>query len=242
MNKNNIKYILLGGGLIAIFALAALLLKLLGGNADPSSDSGPLVTRRPDTTVTTAAPSTTLDSVTVAPPETTKTNDAAGSETAGAKTEASDSEYQAPDFTLSNNLGETHSLSEFRGRIIVLNFWASWCPPCRAEMPMLDAWYKEIKDRDDIVFIAVDLTDGGRETRDAADRFIAGEGYSFPYYYDERQAGTPSAAELYYVQSIPTTWIIAPDFNLFYQHRGILTRDQLDHFLESVKSYAAEAN
>lgn len=231
MDRNKQKYIMLGGGLLAVFALAAILLKLLGGSAGPANDAGLLLTRNPDTRVTTEAPDTTADSVIVAPTE--------SSEATVGMTAATEGEYQALDFTLSNSRGEMHSLSDFRGRIIVLNFWASWCPPCRAEMPMLDAWYQEIKDRDDIVFMAVDLTDGGRETREAADRFIAGEGYSFPYYYDERQPDQPSAAELYYVQSIPTTWIIAPNFDLYYQHRGILTREQLDHYLAGVQSYAA---
>ena len=235
MDKNKRKFILLGGGLLAVFALAAILLKLLGGHADPAGDPGPLATRQPDTTTTAETPGTASDSVTGAPEDAVETG-----ETAGSENTATGGEYQAPDFTLTNNRGETQALGLSRARH--RSQLGPLCPPCRSEMPMLNAWYQEIAERDDIVFMAVDLTDGGRETRDAADRFISGEGYSFPYYYDERQAGMPSAAELYYVQSIPATWIIAPNFDLYYQHRGILTREQLDHYLAGVQSYAAGAD
>ena len=76
------------------------------------------------------------------------------------------SKTKALDFTMLNSEGEEVSLYDYVGKPIVLNFWASWCPPCKAEMPDFEAAYQ--KYGDDVVFLMVNLTDGRRETVDTA--------------------------------------------------------------------------
>ena len=88
------------------------------------------------------------------------------------------------------------------GRPIVLNFWASWCPPCRAGMPNFNRGYQEFGD--EVTFMMVNLTDGRRETKESAIEYIEGEGYSFPIYFDTER----SAATAYEVQGIPVTFFI----------------------------------
>lgn len=112
---------------------------------------------------------------------------------------------QAPDFTVYDKDGRAHKLSDFRGKPVVLNFWASWCPPCRGEMPEFDKVYADMGDR--VHFLMVNLTDGVTETVEDASAFIAENGYCFPVYYDT----TGQAAGLYGVSSIPTTFFIDAD-------------------------------
>ena len=104
----------------------------------------------------------------------------------------------APDFTVYDFQGNEVSLSDFRGKPVVLNFWASWCGPCKREMPDFESIYQELGE--DVEFMMVNVTDGSRETRDSAAEFIAGEGYTFPVYYDSQlepprpTVSTPSPA------------------------------------------------
>jgi thiol-disulfide isomerase/thioredoxin len=105
-----------------------------------------------------------------------------------------------PDFTVMDASGKEVKLSDFRGKPTVVNFWASWCGPCKSEMPDFDAVYQEMGD--EIHFLMVNMTDGGQETLAGAQKFIADSGYTFPVYYDTQY----SAAMAYGVSSLPTTY------------------------------------
>ena len=108
----------------------------------------------------------------------------------------------APDFTVYDRDGNEVKLSDFLGKPVVLNFWASWCGPCKMEMPDFDETYLELGD--EVQFLMINLTDGISESVDSAAEFIAGQGYSFPVFYDT--AG--NAAAIYGINSIPTTYFI----------------------------------
>ena len=110
----------------------------------------------------------------------------------------------APDFTVYDAEGNPASLSDFFGKPIVLNFWASWCGPCKSEMPDFEAKYKELGD--EIQFLMVNCT-GGRETLDSAKSFVADSGYTFPVYYDTDL----DASYTYGTSSIPQTFFIDKD-------------------------------
>ena len=89
----------------------------------------------------------------------------------------------APDFSVEDVDGLTVRLSDMRGKPVVLNFWASWCPPCRAEMPDFEKVYQELGG--EIEFMMVNMLGGIQdETKNSAMAFIAGQGYSFPVYFD----------------------------------------------------------
>jgi peroxiredoxin len=105
----------------------------------------------------------------------------------------------APDFSLARLDGATVKLSDYRGKVVFLNFWATWCPPCREEMPSMNSLYRRYKDTD-LVFLAVDL----QESQNEVAAFVREAGYEFPVLLDSRGR----AAALYGVQSIPSTFII----------------------------------
>lgn len=113
-----------------------------------------------------------------------------------------DSKTQAPDFTVYDAEGNEVRLSDFFGKPIVLNFWASWCGPCQMEMPEFHEKYLELGDS--MHFLMVNTTDGLRETVDTASAFIAENAYTFPVFYDTQT----DAASAYSAYSLPTTFFI----------------------------------
>lgn len=108
----------------------------------------------------------------------------------------------APDFTVEDLDGNKYKLSDFRGKPVIVNFWASWCGPCKMEMPDFEELYNEYGDK--INFLMVNMTDGYQETKDKAHKHIADSGYTFPVYYDTEM----EAAYAYGVSSIPATYFI----------------------------------
>lgn len=108
----------------------------------------------------------------------------------------------APDFTVYDAEGNAVRLSDYFGKPIVLNFWASWCGPCKMEMPDFDAKYRELGEN--IQFLMINMTDGDRETVEGASGFIAQMGYTFPVFFDINYYATMA----YDVYSLPTTFFI----------------------------------
>ena len=114
---------------------------------------------------------------------------------------------EALDFTMEDWNGNAVKLSDLiaDGKPIILNFWASWCPPCKEEMPAFERVYTELGG--DVRFVMLNLTDGMRETREDGAAYVTEQGYTFPVFFDAGREGS----SVYGIRSIPTTLFIDGD-------------------------------
>ena len=135
---------------------------------------------------------------------------------------------QAPDFTVYDADGREVKLSDFIGKPTVVNFWASWCGPCKMEMPDFEEKYLELGG--EVNFLMVNMTDGARETVEIASDFIAQQGYTFPVYYDTAS----SAAMVYGVYSLPTTYFIDAEGHAIAQATGAIDGETLQRGLDMI--------
>jgi len=140
----------------------------------------------------------------------------------------------APDFELRTLDGGTARLSDYQGQAVVLNFWATWCPPCRTEMPEFEAIYRE-RQAGDLVVLAVDdlATDSEAEVRD----FIAGLGVTFPVLFD---TGSSAVAQRYGVIGRPSTFFIDAEGVLRARNLGPVTTVIIAERVAELASTVAE--
>ena len=136
----------------------------------------------------------------------------------------------APDFTLTDQYGETHTLSDYQEQTVFLNFWATWCGPCKMEMPDIQALYEEWDENaGDVVVLGVAGPDIGREgsAEDIA-AFLEENGYTYPVVMDE----TGTLFYQYGISAYPTTFMIDTEGNVFGYVQGALTREIMDDIIQ----------
>ncbi|MDD6056985.1 MAG: TlpA disulfide reductase family protein [Clostridiales bacterium] len=201
--KQYAKYIVLAAALIGILIAASVGYRYLSKHYEPQKapvSRGISTTQSDDTEVS----GNTKD------PDST------------AQTEA---QNQAPDFTVLNQDGDEVHLSDSLGKPVVINFWATWCGPCRSELPAFDLLAAEYKEEVD--FLMVNLTDGRRETIEGVTQFLSEEGYTFPVYFDV----TYDAAIAYGVSAIPMTVFLDKDGIAVNSHIGAMDEATLRSYL-----------
>lgn len=126
----------------------------------------------------------------------------------------------APEFTLPDLDGKPHKLADYRGKVVVLNFWATWCPPCRYEMPAMQRAWEKVRD-ENIVFVGVDVG----EDSDTVFTFLADYPVEFPLLLDQ----DAKVIEQYPVTGLPTTYVIDPRGRI--THRAVGGREWDDEAL-----------
>ena len=141
--------------------------------------------------------------------------------TQAAEENAEPAKEAAPDFTVYDIDGNAYKLSDFRGKPVILNFWATWCGYCQVEMPDFEEKFKQYGE--DIHFIMLNVTDGAQETVETASSFIAEQGYTFPVYYDT----TDGAAIAYRVTGLPTTYFLNAAGEVVTYAVGAIDKDTL---------------
>ncbi len=129
---------------------------------------------------------------------------------------------EAPDFTLPDLEGNQIALSDHRGEVVLINFWATWCPPCRVEMPDMEAVYREHKD-DGFEILGVDQ----REPKELVEEFVTERGFSWIFLLDEDF----DVSQEYSATSIPRSILVDRDGTVAHVWRGTLTRSQLEQQL-----------
>ena len=162
-----------------------------------------------------AADTQTAAAEETAPVEQIEPEDPVEPSTAGAPAEQTEtSTVAAPDFTLTDQYGVSHTLSDYRGKVVFLNFWATWCPPCRAEMPDIQKLYEAYGSAEDagVVILAVATPGvGGEEDEAGVIAFLEENGYTYPVAMDP----TGQVLYDYGISAFPTTFMIDADGNVF---------------------------
>ena len=136
----------------------------------------------------------------------------------------------APDFALKSSTGENLRLSEYRGDVVMINFWATWCGPCRQEMPLLDELYTRYE-RVGFSLLGVNIDDDSRR----AMQMIEDLGVSFPVLFDARK----EVSELYEVEAMPVTVLVDREGNVRHVHHGYKPGYE-DKYLDQVRSLLRE--
>lgn len=129
----------------------------------------------------------------------------------------------APNFILPSMEGVPFSLDQQRGQVVIVNMWATWCPPCKAEMPMLDAFHAAHAEKGVLV-----LAVNNEETPETVRAFISEAGFTFPVLFD--QYG--QIQDSYGVQGLPTTFVIDRNGLIQYIHLGEITEERLLEVIE----------
>ena len=145
------------------------------------------------------------------------------SETTGSAkpSDSEDKRTKAPDFTVLDENGNEVRLSDFRGKPVVLNFWATWCYYCKVEMPDFNQAYAK---HPEVQFLMVNATDGVQETVEGVKKFIAEAGYDFDVFFDTEY----SAINAYHITGFPATFFIDAQGNLIARASGMIDAATLE--------------
>jgi peroxiredoxin len=135
----------------------------------------------------------------------------AGPDVSGETLTALPDKPPAPEFTLPDIDGRMHRLSDYRSKVVVVNFWATWCPPCREEMPAMQRAWKQVQN-DDIVFLGINVG----ETEDEIFAFTGDYPVDFPLLMDRDSA----AIQNWPIRGLPTTYVVDGEGNLAYRAIG----------------------
>jgi len=132
---------------------------------------------------------------------------------------------QARDFSLHDLADEEVSLSDYQGKVVLINFWATWCPPCRAEIPDLEAAYREHQD-DDFVVLGISIEDPPEAVRAFVDEY----GVTYPVLLDSEG----KMVSIYRAAGLPTSVFVDPRGVIRVRHVGYLSDAQMDQYLQSL--------
>lgn len=131
---------------------------------------------------------------------------------------------KAPDFEVKNLAGETVKLSDFQGKKVLLNFWATWCPPCKEEMPDMENFYKQAGD--DVVILAVNI-----DPQYDVNKFVTEMGITFPILLDEKD----EVNSMYQVLTIPTTYFIDEEGIIRHKYISAMTEDIMKQYVDDMR-------
>lgn len=132
------------------------------------------------------------------------------------------------DFTLTDQYGNEHTLSDYQGKVVFINFWATWCPPCKKELPDIEKLYKEYNlNQDEVIFLGItnpvtsEYPNNSDVSIDEIKTFLEDNEYTFPTLFDE----TGEILKKYNISAFPTTFMIDKEGNIFGYVPGMMTKD-----------------
>lgn len=137
--------------------------------------------------------------------------------------------FMAPDFTVYDAEGNPVTLSQYQGKGVVINFWASWCRWCEIEMPSFQSAYE--KYGEDVQFLMINMTGGGGDTQEKAEEMIESGGYTFPVFYDHDLSATVA----YAARSVPVSYFINAQGELIAKNAGPVSDEKLEKYIEMIR-------
>lgn len=136
------------------------------------------------------------------------------------------------DFSLTDQYGNIHTLSDYKGKTIFLNFFATWCDPCKMEMPHIEELYNEQNlNKDDIIILAVSNPGGREKDMNGVKQFLKDQGYTFPVLFDE----SGDVFSKYNIMSLPTTFMINKDGKVYGYVRGAISKEQMESIIKQTQ-------
>lgn len=172
-----------------------------------------------------------MNRMTAEAPRTSDVESASAAEAESEPVGQTETAVAAPDFTLTDQYGVERSLSDYRGKVVFLNFWATWCPPCRAEMPDIQKLYEAYGGAEDaeVVILAVATPDVGGETDEAGvTAFLEENGYTYPVVMDP----TGQVLYDYGITAFPTTFMIDAEGNVFGYVTGAMSAETMQSIID----------
>lgn len=162
----------------------------------------------------------------------TEENNKAETKNEGSSSNANNDKTPAIDFELKDQYGKTHKLSDYKGKVVFLNFWATWCPPCKMEMPDIQKIYEKYEkqgEESEVVILSVAAPNTQDEKNiDGIKAFLEENGYTYPVLMDD--GGYTFGA--YRISSLPTTFMIDKEGNVFGYVQGGLTQEAMESIIE----------
>ncbi len=136
-----------------------------------------------------------------------------------------------PDFDLTTMSGEQLNLSDLKGKKVILNFWASWCGPCKAEMPHMENYYKKNKESANVEIVAVNMTNTERRGLKGVEEFIDAYGLTFPIPLDK----DGKVERMYEIVSIPTTFMLGTSGEIVHKFVGPMDEKMMEELVNNLK-------
>jgi cytochrome c-type biogenesis protein len=171
------------------------------------------------------------------------TNSSQNSENSSKDNNAASKKKLVPafDFTLTDQYGNEHKLSDYKGKVVFLNFWATWCPPCNKEMPDIEALYQDYgKNEGNVIILGVanpaskEYPNNSDVTKEEVIKFLEDKKYTFPVLFDE----SGEVLANYNISAFPTTFLIDTEGNIYGYAAGMLTREIMDNAIKQTSDSA----
>lgn len=164
--------------------------------------------------------------------------DVSGDDESGEDSQVANEEervFSAIDFTLTDQYGDEHTLSDYKDKVVFLNFWATWCPPCLKEMPDIEEIYTEYgKNEEDVIILGVanpssdKYPNNADESKEYIISFLEENEYTFPVVFDE----TGDLLRQYYISAFPTTFLIDKDGNIYGYAAAMMSKSMMNNVIE----------
>lgn len=235
--RSAVKYTVKLGGILMIFIGIMMFTGWMNGISSYLSNSGSLSQNAKESGEQREEANNNADTDAVVLEETgTELQEKANAVSEGAAADGEEADaanpdaVPAPDFTLQDQYGNTHTFSDYKGKTVFLNFWATWCPPCRAEMPEIQEIYEEYgENSSDVIILGIASPEVGREgTVEDIAAFLEENGYSYPVVMD-----TDGTIAYYYnISAYPTTFMIDENGNVYGYVTGQITKDIMHSIIE----------